>query len=350
MQKILTLNIVYIFKQKLYMQSENNDLVEKFEKMIQSDSSIFLDTDEIEEIILYYFNDGDIGMAERAIELGNSLYPKSININILHSEILLIRGKVNGSLNLIENLLELNENSHDLIFQKAKILNKMQKYKESVSILKNIPHSDQLNYFILDLLLKNYMNIEDYENAIETLIKILNIYPDDKNYFDKLISCYNLSCKEDDAINFLNKYLEKNPYSANAWYEIGKLYLKKNKIKESIAAHEFGIISDESLSSCYVELGKIYELKKDYKKSIYYYKIVNNLNKDSSFSLYRLSKCYEKVGDYDNALKYLNIIIEKDPLYEKAWISIAKYYLRKNDHDKAIENLNKALNIISNNY
>ena len=332
------------------MQSESNDLIDRFEKMIQSDSSIFLDNDEIEEIILFYFNDGDIRMAEKAIELGNSLYPKSININILHSEVLLLKGNLNESYNLIEDLLDFNKNSQDLIFQKAKILNKMKKYLDSISILKKIRFSDQLNFFILDLLQKNYMNVEDYDGAIEILTKIISLYPEDKNYFDKLISCYNLSSKEDDAIDFLNKYLEKNPYSANGWYEIGKLYFNQNKIKESIAAHEFGTISDESFSSCYIELGKIYEKKKEYKKSIYYYKIVNNLNKESSFSLYRLSRCYEKVGDYDNALKYLNIIIEKDPLYEKAWIAIAKYYLRKNDHDKAIENLNKALNIISNNY
>lgn len=332
------------------MQSESNNLIDRFEKMIQSDSSIFLDNDEIEEIILFYFNDGDIRMAEKAIELGNSLYPKSININILHSEVLLLKGNLNESYNLIEDLLDFNKNSQDLIFQKAKILNKMKKYLDSISILKKIRFSDQLNFFILDLLQKNYMNVEDYDSAIEILTKIISLYPEDKNYFDKLISCYNLSSKEDDAIDFLNKYLEKNPYSANGWYEIGKLYFNQNKIKESIAAHEFGTISDESFSSCYIELGKIYEKKKEYKKSIYYYKIVNTLNKESSFSLYRLSRCYEKVGDYDNALKYLNIIIEKDPLYEKAWIAIAKYYLRKNDHDKAIENLNKALNIISNNY
>ena len=118
------------------MQQESNELVERFEKMIESDTSIFLDTDEIEEIILYYFNDGDISMAERAIELGNNLYPKSININILHSEILLLKGDVNKSYELIENLLDISENSQDLIFQKAKILNKMKKYMESISILK----------------------------------------------------------------------------------------------------------------------------------------------------------------------------------------------------------------------
>ena len=329
---------------------DNNDPVKKFEDMIESDSSIFLDIDEIEEIILYYFNEAEIKKAEKAIELGENLYPKSININILHSEILILKGKIKDSFNLVENLLEINENSQDLLFQKSKILNKMKKYSESITILELIPFSDQLSFFVLDLLLKNYMNLEDYENSIKTLIKILKIYPDDKNYFDKLISCFTLSSKEDEAINFLNKFLEINPYSAHAWYEIGKLFSKKNRIKESITAHEFGIISDESFSPCYVELGKIYEKKQDFKKSIYYYKIINNINKDSSFSLYRLSRCYEKIEDYDNALKYLNIIIEKDPLYEKAWISIAKYYLRKNDHDKAIENLNKALNIISNNY
>ena len=42
------------------MYSDNSNLIKKFEKMISDDSSIFLDTDEVEEIILYYFNEGDI--------------------------------------------------------------------------------------------------------------------------------------------------------------------------------------------------------------------------------------------------------------------------------------------------
>ena len=221
----------------------DNDPIKKFERMIENDSSIFLDIDELEEIILHYFNEADIKMAEKAIYLGNNLYPNSININILHSEILILKGEINQSYKLIETLLDFNQKNQDLLFQKSKILNKLKKYNESVTVLKNIPHSDQLSFFVLDLLLKNYMNLENYTKSIEILTKILNIYPDDKNYFDKLISCYNLSSKHDDAIIFLNKFLEKNPYTAHAWYEIGKLYFKKNKIKESIASHEFGIIS-----------------------------------------------------------------------------------------------------------
>ena len=209
------------------MYSDNSNLIKKFEKMISDDSSIFLDTDEVEEIILYYFNEGDIMMAEKAVSLGNNLYPNSININILYSEILILKGEITESYDLIDDMLSINENSQDLLFQKCKILTKLKKYKESISILKDIPKSDQLSFFVLDLLLKNYMNLENYEKSIRVLIKILKIYPEDKNYFDKLISCYNLSLKDDEAISFLNKFLEKNPYSAHAWYEIGKLYFKK---------------------------------------------------------------------------------------------------------------------------
>ena len=60
---------------------------------------------------------------------------------------------------------------------------------------------------------ENQNLFQNYEKSIRVLIKILKIYPEDKNYFDKLISCYNLSSKDDEAISFLNKFLEKNPYT-----------------------------------------------------------------------------------------------------------------------------------------
>ena len=334
------------------MGKENKliELLDKFENMLFSNSSIFLDYDELEEIILYYFNDGEIYKAKKAIQLAHNLYPKSINIFILESEILIQAGKIHEAHLLIDNIFTENKESKDLLFQKAKILNKLKKYKKSNKFLKQITESKELNFFILDLMLKNYMNLEDYHNAIVVNKKILQIFPDDKSYFDKFISCIHLSEKIDDGISFLNEFLEKNPYSYNGWYEIGKLFEKLNRLNESITAQEFAIISHESFAPSYLELGKLYEKKGDFKKSIYYYKVVMNLNKGSSFCLYRLSKCYEKIGEYDNSINFLNKIVENDPLYEKAWISIAKHYLRNNDHDKAILNLNKALEIISNNY
>lgn len=326
------------------------DKINKFETMINDDESFFLDLDEVEDIILYYLNEDNFDYAEKAICYGIDLYPESLNIIILKSEFLLTINKINEAEKLVNKFINSHKNNSDLIFQKAKILTSNKKYKQSIKILINLSYDSQLEFFVNDLLFKNYMNIENYTNAIKFGKKIIVKNPEDRICFDKLISCFKLSKRNLEAIKFLNKFLDKNPYSTRAWYELGKLYFEQKKIKESKACHDFAIISNENFSPSYIELGKIHEKQEDFSKAIYYYKIIDSQNKSSSFSLYRLSRCYEKLGDYEISIRYLNRIVEEDPLYEKAWISIAKYYLRNNDHDKAIENLNMALNIISKNY
>ncbi|MBD41433.1 MAG: hypothetical protein CMC66_03435 [Flavobacteriaceae bacterium] len=333
------------------MEKKNNrdalKNLEKFEKMIQEDCPVYLDLNDIEEIIIYYFHEANYDMAGKAINLANQIFPKSINISILSSEILLQQSKESEAYDLINDCLDLNSENCDLIFQKAKILNKLKKYNDSNNVLSKIKET---SFLVDDLMLRNFMNLDQYSKSIKVVKKLILKFPDDKKYMDKLISCFRLSKMENKAIKFLNKFLAKYPYNQNAWFEIGKLYFDKKMIKESIASHEFSIICDETFSPSYVELGKIHEYNLDFNKAIYYYEILRSLDSVTSFSLYRLSFCYEKIGAYDESIKYLNEIISKDPLYEKAWISIAKHYLRENNHDKALENLNKALNIIANNY
>ncbi len=324
--------------------------LEKFEKMIQEDCPVYFDLSDIEEIIIYYFHEANYNMAEKAIDLANQIFPKSINISILSSEILLQQSKETEAYNLINDCLDLNSENCDLIFQKAKILNKLKKYNDSNNILSKLSKIKETIFLVDDLMLRNFMNLDEYSKSIKVAKKLISQFPEDKKYMDKLISCYRLSKMENKAIKFLNKFLAKYPYNQNAWFEIGKLYFDKKMIKESIASHEFSIICDETFSPSYVELGKIHEYNLDFNKAIYYYEILRSLDSVTSFSLYRLSFCYEKIGAYDESIKHLNEIISKDPLYEKAWISIAKHYLRENNHDKALENLNKALNIIANNY
>ena len=60
-------------------------ILEKFEQMIQENKSFYLDLNELEEIIIYYFHEANYDMAEKAIDIANEIFPKSINISILSS-------------------------------------------------------------------------------------------------------------------------------------------------------------------------------------------------------------------------------------------------------------------------
>ena len=109
--------------------------LEKFERMIQDNSTVYLDLNEIEEIIIYYFHEANYEMAEKAINLANQIFPKSINISILSSEILLQKSKESEAFDLINDCLDLNSENYDLIFQKAKILNKLKKSITNIILL-----------------------------------------------------------------------------------------------------------------------------------------------------------------------------------------------------------------------
>ena len=72
--------------------------------MIQDDNPVYLDLNELEEIIIYYFHDANYELAERQLILQIKFFQKSINISILSSEILLQKSK-NLSCELIDDCL-----------------------------------------------------------------------------------------------------------------------------------------------------------------------------------------------------------------------------------------------------
>ena len=174
--------------------------------MIQDDNPVYLDLNELEEIIIYYFHDANYELAEKAIDLANQIFPKSINISILSSEILLQKSKESEAYELIDDCLNLNSENCDLIFQKAKILNKLKKYNDSNNLLLKLSGVNETIFLVDDLMLRNYMNLDKYSKSIKVAKRLISQFPDDKKYMDKLISCYRLSKMESKAIRFLNKF------------------------------------------------------------------------------------------------------------------------------------------------
>ena len=64
------------------------EIFKKFERMISENKSIYLDLDEIEEIIIHYFHEANYEMAENAIVLANQIFPNSVNIKKFENYIL----------------------------------------------------------------------------------------------------------------------------------------------------------------------------------------------------------------------------------------------------------------------
>ena len=59
-----------------------NELIEKFEDCLSSGQGCFFDSDELLEVIDYFFAVNEADKTKAAIELALQLYPNEIEINI----------------------------------------------------------------------------------------------------------------------------------------------------------------------------------------------------------------------------------------------------------------------------
>ena len=147
----------------------------------------------------------------------------------------------------------------------------------------------------------------------------------------------------EESISELSNVLEKKPYSKIAWHQLGKVYKKQRKFKESISAFDFAIISDDQFVSAYIEKAKILEKIKKYYEALENYKISIQLSEPNSYILFRISKCYQKLGNKKFFLDYIKKSLREEPSNEKAWIYLINFYLDKNNMRQTIYLANKAL-------
>lgn len=134
--------------------------------------------------------------------------------------------------------------------------------------------------------------------------------------------------QSDEAIEYLNIYLDKNPYCEVAWHQLGKQYGALKEYEKALSAYEFAIISDDTFVGAYIEKGRILERLKRYNEAIENYTITLSLEDPTSFALLRIGNCYEKLGAKDLAVQYYFKTVHEDPLLDKGWIAITKFYCK----------------------
>jgi len=330
--------------------NENNNIsLSRFESMLKTNNVFFFDSSEFEDIIHYYLDNGKIALAKKATKLGLEQHPTSTNLKLFQVEMFIFENELEVAEELLENIFLIEQSNEEVYIQKANILSRRDKHLEAIEMLE-IAHNlttDQSD--VLSLIGMEYLFLEDFENAKKYFIQCL---ADDKEDFSALyniIYCFEYLDQTEEAIEYLNSFLNKNPYCEVAWHQVGKQYYILKEYKKALAAYDFAIISDDTFIGAYLEKGKVLEQLKQYNEAIESYTVTLGLDDPTSFALLRIGKCYEKIGNTELSLQFFNKCVEEDALLDKGWIAITDYYIRNKNYKKALYYINKAINIDSEN-
>jgi tetratricopeptide (TPR) repeat protein len=327
-------------------EEDNYNLsLSKFESMLKTNKVLFFDSEEFEEIILHYLDMGKANLAKKALKLALEQHPKSTGLKLVQVEMLVYDDKLDTAEKMLNELYAIEPTNEEIFIQKANIYSKRDNHEKAVELLQEALQFTEDFADVYNLMGMEYLFMDNLEMAKDSFIKCLEEDIEDQSALYNVVYCFEFLEQNADAIEFLKKYIDKNPYSEIAWHQQGRLYYGLKQYENAVRAFEFATYIDEHFMGAYMENGKALERLKRYEEAIENYQKTIDLDDATSYALLRIGKCHERLGNKTEALKYFNKTVHEDPLLDKGWIAITDFYVRLKNYQKALYYVNKAIAI-----
>ena len=175
--------------------------------------------------------------------------------------------------------------------------------------------------------------------------KCIDVDFEDYSALYNIVYCFDMEKEHEQAIKYLNSYIDKNPYCEVAWHQIGRQYFIIDKFKEALRAFDYAVLIDEHFIGGYLEKAKTLEELGEYQEAIDNYLITLDLDDPTAFAFVRIGECYEKLHKYDAAISYYKKAVHEDPLLDRGWVLLTNLYFNEENYQKASYYISKALKI-----
>ncbi|MFY8111448.1 MAG: tetratricopeptide repeat protein [Flavobacterium sp.] len=330
---------------KGHEEEENSLSLSKFESMLKTNKVFFFDSEEFEDIILHYMDTGRINLAKKALKLGLEQHPKSTGLRLVQVEMLVFEDRLDYAEKLLNELYAIEPTNEEIFVQRANICSKRDQHDQAIENLKLALKYTDDEADIYSMIGMEYLFMDNLELAKENFIKCLEQDEEDYSALYNVVYCFDFLDQNEEAIKYLDQFINKNPFSEVAWHQLGRQYYALKNYEKAVWAFDYACLIDEDFLGAHLEKAKSLEKLDRYEEAIACYQVTMELDDPTSFALLRIGKCYEKLGNQEEALIFYLKTIHEDPLLDKAWMALTNFYIRQKNYQKALYYVNKALGI-----
>lgn len=317
----------------------------RFESMLKTNKVLFFDSEEFENIILHYLDSGKLNLANKALKLGLEQHPNSIGLKLVEVELLIFQNKLEAADRLLNEIESIDPENEEVFIQRATVYSKKGRHEDAiVSLQKALTLTEDLSD-VYSLLGMEYLLLDNIELARDNFILCLEHDDEDQSALYNVVYCFDFLSEHDEAIVFLNNFIDKAPYSEIAWHQLGRQYFAIKNYEKAEWAFDYATLIDEEFIGAYVEKGKTQEKLNKFKEAIENYMITLELDDPTSYVLMRIGSCYESLNNFPQAYQYYKRAVHEDPMLDKGWIALTDLCILESNYDKALFYLQKALQI-----
>ncbi|KIA84584.1 hypothetical protein OA84_03500 [Kaistella solincola] len=322
-----------------------NELVQRFEAMIENNDELYFETEEYEEIIIHYLEMGDISFADMATKYGLKIHPNSIDLKVKQFEVFLELEKYSEAKELMAELKESCMEKTDFLVCCAKYYSNLGNPRRSIEYCEFALELGEEENFLHNFIADEYVNLEDPFKALKHYKLALTFDPQDEYSLENIMFCYNQLKRGDEAIEFLNGYLDKYAFSETAWYEYGQFYFNKKNYEEAIRGFDYLLAINSQSVGVYANKAACYEAMGEWLKAIAVYEEMLTLEYTKSFTFYKIGLCYKENKQPVLALNFFQKSLRDDPQFYMSMIEQSYVYEEMGSMKEALHFAKEAVSL-----
>lgn len=294
--------------------------------MVENNEEFYFETEEYEEIIIHYLELGDINYAELAVTYGLKLHPVSLELKTKKLEVLLELEQYTQAKEIMNELKESSMESTDFLVCCAKYYSNLGNPRKSIEYCERALELEEEENFLHNFIADEFINLEDPFNALKHYKMALNADPQDEYSLENAMLCYSQLNKSDEAIDFLNSYLDKFPFSETAWYEYGQFFFNRKNYEEAIKGFDYLLAINSQSVGVYANKAACYEAMQEWKKAIEVYEEMLELEYTKAFTYYKIGLCHKENKQLIPALNAFQKSLREDPQFYLSMIEQSYIY------------------------
>lgn len=222
-------------------------------------------------------------------------------------------------------------------------------YDNAIADLKQAIKLDSLNPEYYHLLADTYLDYYNSKEAIQTLQRLMLIYPERIPTLLKLAEFKHIIEDYDGSILTVNEVVRLDPQNAEAYFMLGMNFRALGDIVRAINAFQTAVEFDSGLTDAWLILGDLYEQQND-SRALKYYDSAILSNPNSMEAMHSKAFYLQNHGDIPGAKQLYREIILRDKDYEAAYLNLGVLFMEQDSLDGAYEQFNILAGINPKNY
>ena len=223
-------------------------------------------------------------------------------------------------------------------------LNMCNEPEEAKNVIQSLSQIEDVDGDLL-LQIREFLDRENYQKAIEVVQKNIKHYPSDPSLNSVLGYCYGRTGQYEKAINAFKVAAEISPDDDINWYNLGLTYNKVHEYEKAIIAFQRAIEIKPNNPVALFGLGNSYSSIHENEKSIQAFREAAKIDPVNERIWYNLGNSYISVHEYGKAISAYQSAAGLNPNDEMIWNNLGIVYSEIKEYEKAIDVYQKAIEI-----